>query len=128
MTLPIRTNLLASEAAIYVAIVSFTHAPTIAACAHLQRTLATIDIALDLQGLSDDLVHTRSAQLALVSVINRRDRIGVLAVSALDALTLRAAAPHIAEAIGRIRLNTFFIAHAVAERAQNHGRGALLFL
>ncbi|WP_354675101.1 hypothetical protein [Cupriavidus alkaliphilus] len=106
-------------------LISFTHAPSPHVCIRLCRALAVMEVALDLQGMRDPLLHVRSAQLALVAVMERRDRIGVFAVSELDALTLRAAAPLIAEAFGRIRLGAFFLANAIVTDAEERARDAL---
>lgn len=101
----------------YVDLVGFISAPTEAGYNRLMRTLEVITRAMAAQGIQDYDVQLRSAKRAMAGVFGRWQYSARITVLDLEALTLRAAAPAIEEAIGRTRLDTFTAAHALTMAA-----------
>ncbi len=99
----------------YADLVGFLSDPTPTAYNRLLRILDILAIVMPVQRMTDYLVQVQSARRAMAAILDRHDRIGVLAVSTLDANTLRAAAPHIEAAIGRTRLDAFSFANAIVQ-------------
>ncbi|MGE8366017.1 MAG: hypothetical protein ACN6OP_04510 [Pseudomonadales bacterium] len=96
-------------------LVAFISDPTPSAYIKLERTLDLVAIAMQVQRGTAYLVQIQSARRVMVAILERVERIGVLAVSTHDAQSLRAAAPHIAAAIGCIRLDAFCFANAIVQ-------------
>ena len=96
-------------------LVAFISDPTPSAYIKLERTLDLVAIAMQVQRSTAYLVHIQSARRVMVAILDRVERIGVLAVSTHDAQTLRAAAPHIGDAIGCIRLDAYCFANAIVQ-------------
>jgi hypothetical protein len=100
----------------------FISDPTPATFNRLLRLLSTLTITMPIQCDTADLVHVRSARCAMATIHDRWERVGTMAITSLDALTLRAAAPFIAEAFGRTRLDVFSFANAlVLHRMEQEG-------
>lgn len=99
----------------YADLVAFISAPTPTAYNRLLRILDILAIVMPAQRMTDHLVQVQSARRAMVAILARHERTGTLAVSDLDAMTLRTAAPHVEAAIGRTRLDTFSYANAVVQ-------------
>lgn len=91
----------------------FINDPKPATFNRLLRLLSILTITMPIQCDTADLVHVRSARSAMATIRNRWERVGTMAVTSLDALTLRAAAPFVAEAFGRTRLDVFSFANAL---------------
>ncbi|WP_420994088.1 hypothetical protein ACKI2N_001840 [Cupriavidus sp. 30B13] len=96
-------------------LVAFISDPTPLSYNRLLRTLDILAIISTVQGLAEFRPQIQSARRAMVAVLARRERTGVLAVSTLDAQTLRTAAPFIEQAIGRSRLDAFSFANAIVQ-------------
>lgn len=96
-------------------LVAFISDPTPSAYIKLERTLDLVAIAMQVQRGTVHLVQIQSARRVMVAILDRVERIGVLAVPTHDAQTLRAAAPHIEAAIGSIRLDAFCFANAIVQ-------------
>lgn len=96
-------------------LVAFISDPTPGAYIELERTLDLVAIAMQVQRGTAHLVQIQSARRVMVAILDRVERIGMLAVSTHDAQTLRAAAPHIEAAIGSIRLDAFCFANAIVQ-------------
>ncbi|WP_340519979.1 hypothetical protein [Cupriavidus necator] len=106
----------------YADMVAFLSEPTPIAYNRLLRILDILAIAMPVQRMTDYLVQVQSARRAMVAILDRFERTGTLAVSDLDAKTLRAAAPHIEAAMGRTRLDAFSFANAIVQhKMQLHG-------
>ncbi|KAI3597682.1 hypothetical protein D8I24_6498 [Cupriavidus necator H850] len=101
----------------YADLASFISAPSDTGYNRLMRTLELITLAMKAQGIPDYDVQLGSARRAMASVFGRWQRTAKVTVLELEALTLRAAAPTIEDAIGRTRLDTFTAAHAITKAA-----------
>ncbi|CAG2129314.1 hypothetical protein [Cupriavidus numazuensis] len=99
----------------YADLAQFIGDPTPVAFDRLLRVLDILAIALRVQPLQDFAVQIHSARRAMSAVVKRLERTGALAVSDLDAVTLRAAAPQIEAAIWRVQLDTFSFANAIVQ-------------
>lgn len=99
----------------YADLTQFISAPQPLGYNRLIRLLDIVSICMALQGMTDNRAQVQSARRAMVAIEQRHARTGVLAVTDLDALTLRAAAPAIEVAIGRIRLDAFSYANALVQ-------------
>lgn len=100
----------------------FISDPTPQAFNHLAHLLGILTVTMPIQHDTADLVHVRSARRAMASILDRRERIGMLVVTHLDALTLRASTPHIEAAIGRTRFEAFSFANAlVSQKMEQDG-------
>ena len=105
------------ELTFYADLVGFISVPTDTAYNRLMRTLELVAFAMAAQDVVDYQVQLRSAKRAMSDVFDRTLRTGKVSVSDLEAMTLRAAAPAIEEAIGRTRLDTFNFAHNIVKAA-----------
>lgn len=103
-------------------LVAFIHAPTTQGYNRLTRLLDVLAVALAAQRAPDALVQIHSARRAMAAIFGRWERTGMVALSRLDELTLRAAAPHVESALGRTRLDAFNLAHALV-KAQLQAQG-----
>ncbi|WP_121491219.1 hypothetical protein [Cupriavidus plantarum] len=100
---------------LYADLTQFISSPQPLGYNRLTRLLDIVSICMTLQGIADNRAQVQSARRAMVAIEQRYARTGVLAVTGLDALTLRAAAPAIEAAIGRIRLDAFSYANALVQ-------------
>jgi len=105
------------ELTYYADLVGFISAPTDTAYNRLMRTLELVAVAMETQNIPDYRVQLRSAKLAMSAVFDRSLHTGKVTVLDLEAMTLRAAAPAIEQAISRMRLDTFTEAHAITKLA-----------
>ncbi|KWR80329.1 MULTISPECIES: hypothetical protein [Cupriavidus] len=101
------------ELTYYADLASFISAPTDTAYNRLMRTLELASFAMAAQDIADYTVQLRSAKRAMSAVFDRSQITGRVTVLELEAMTLRAAAPAIEEAVCRVRLDTFNAAHAI---------------
>lgn len=100
----------------------FISDPTPVAFNRLLRLLSILTVTMPIQCDTADLVHVRSARCAMASIRSRWDRTGTMAVTSLDANTLRAAAPFIEAAFGRARLDVYSFANAlVSHKMEQEG-------
>lgn len=106
-----------SKRTYYVDLVCFISAPSETGYNRLMRTLDLITIAMAAQGIPDYDVQLRSAKRAMAGVFGRWQRTARITVLDLEALTLRAAAPAVEEAIGRTRLDAFTAANTLTKVA-----------
>lgn len=109
----------------YADLVRFISDPTPSAYNRLLHLVDVLAVAMPLQRMTDHYAQVQSARRALAAVEQRWLRTGALAVTDLDALTLRAAAPDIQAAIGRIRLDAFSFANAIVQH-KSQLQGAVL--
>ncbi|QYY30332.1 hypothetical protein K2O51_23470 [Cupriavidus pinatubonensis] len=105
------------ELTYYADLVSFISAPTDTAYNRLMRTLELVAFAMEAQNIPDYRVHLRSTKLAMSAVFDRSQHTGRVTVLDLEAMTLRAAAAAIEQAISRMRLDTFNEAHFITKLA-----------
>ncbi|WP_020201893.1 hypothetical protein [Cupriavidus sp. WS] len=96
-------------------LVAFISDPTPLAYNRLLRILDILAIISQVQRMADYRLQIQSARRAMTAILSRFERTGTLAVTPLDASTLRTAAPFIESAIGRTRLDAFTLANAIVQ-------------
>lgn len=99
----------------YAELMAFLRTPTALAHGQLLHAIDALIEVLHAKHLTDLLIQARSARLALVAILDRQHRTGVLAVTWPEVLTLRTAAPSIEVALSRTRIDTFNLAAALVD-------------